>query len=524
MFTTTTIKPRRISAPRTRRTTTWCLAQPAKVSSATTIQKEENINDSVAAIDAPEANLKKQIANNEENGPNRTGLNGLTQGGTDGLSSGHFTVSASIPIQYAVKEVPSSLFNKASTDLLVGVVPDSYPLRCGCGKDLRIPLRRLIVIDENVYQHHGDDLHAYMKHHDVEYEVLTLPTREENKEMALVFEVAERMRKFGVDRRRHPVIAIGGGVCLDIVGLAVNLYRRGTPVIKCPTTLMGVVDASIGVKTGVNFNGHKNKLGTYSPPLATLIDRSLMSSLDTRNIRNGAAEIVKMACVKDDVLFELLEDHADALVQAHFCPSRDAAPHLEKVASNTIRRSIQGMLEELEPNLHEHILIRLVDYGHTLSPPLEMAALESNAPLLHGEAVAIDMAVTTELSAMRGLITPDERRRTISILKALELPLWHPSLNRDVVAYALRDAASLRSGYQRIPLMTGIGEASFFSDIQVDEVVTAVESARIEHASLYGDASATLEGYNWPGEPVQSSQRRDVQAARVRKLPEHLRN
>ena len=127
-------------------------------------------------------------------------------------------------------------------------------------------------------------------------------------------------------------------------------------------------------------------------------------------------------------------------------------------------------------------------------------------------------------TAMRGLITPDERRRTISILKALELPLWHPSLNRDVVAYALRDAASLRSGYQRIPLMTGIGEASFFSDIQVDEVVKAVESARIEHASLYGDASATLEGYNWPGEPVQSSQRRDVQAARVRKLPEHLRN
>jgi 3-dehydroquinate synthase len=77
-------------------------------------------------------------------------------------------------------------------------------------------------------------------------------------------------------RRRDPVIAIGGGVCLDVVGLACNLYRRGTPVIKVPTTLMGVVDASIGIKTAVNWGPHKNKLGTYSPPLAVFIDRSFL--------------------------------------------------------------------------------------------------------------------------------------------------------------------------------------------------------------------------------------------------------
>ena len=120
---------------------------------------------------------------------------------------------------------------------------------------------------------------------------------------------------------------------------------------------------------------------------------------------------------------------------------------------------------------------------------------------------------------MRGLITSDERRRTIAILKALQLPLWHPSLDRDVVAYALRDAASLRSGYQRIPLMVGIGEASFFSNLETDEVMAAVESARMEHASLYGGVMATKSGYSWPAAPAQSA--RSKAAGR---LPEHLRN
>lgn len=119
-------------------------------------------------------------------------------------------------------------------------------------------------------------------------------------------------------RRKEPIIAIGGGVCLDVAGLAANLYRRNTPLIKIPTTVMAAVDASIGIKTAVNFHGRKNKMGTYCAPLAVFIDKTFLKTLGARHLSNGSAEILKMACIKDAELFDLLEKHSKDLVQSHF--------------------------------------------------------------------------------------------------------------------------------------------------------------------------------------------------------------
>merc|ERR1719267_225305 len=105
---------------------------------------------------------------------------------------------------------------------------------------------------------------------------------------------------------------------MDIVGFAASIYRRRTPYIRVPTTLMGYVDASIGAKSGVNFNGKKNKLGAYMPPALTLLDRSFLATLDDRQLANGAAEIVKMALMKDPELFALLRDHGDDLIKHRF--------------------------------------------------------------------------------------------------------------------------------------------------------------------------------------------------------------
>ena len=101
---------------------------------------------------------------------------------------------------------------------------------------------------------------------------------------------------------------------MDIVGFAASIYRRRTPYIRVPTTLMGYVDASIGAKTGVNFSGKKNKLGAYLPPALTLLDKSFLATLDQRQLSNGAAEIAKMALVKDPELFRLLCDHGEELI------------------------------------------------------------------------------------------------------------------------------------------------------------------------------------------------------------------
>merc|ERR1719440_1432459 len=112
---------------------------------------------------------------------------------------------------------------------------------------------------------------------------------------------------------------------MDIVGFAASIYRRRTPYIRVPTTLMGYVDASVGAKTGVNFANKKNKLGAYLPPALTLLDPRFLSSLDSRQLANGAAEIVKMAIVKDPELLELLAKHGPELIEYKFQDLPEAA-------------------------------------------------------------------------------------------------------------------------------------------------------------------------------------------------------
>lgn len=156
------------------------------------------------------------------------------------------------------------------------------------------PIKRFVVIDETVNQLYGSQVIKYFEARNVGYKILPLPTTEENKSMELVTKILEEVHSFGIDRRSEPIIAIGGGVCLDVVGLAASLYRRRTPYIRVPTTLLSYIDASVGAKTGVNFANCKNKLGSYIPPVATFLDRSFIQTVPRRQISNGMAEMLKV--------------------------------------------------------------------------------------------------------------------------------------------------------------------------------------------------------------------------------------
>lgn len=129
------------------------------------------------------------------------------------------------------------------------------------------------------------------------YRILPLPTTEDNKSMEHMTRILEEVHKFGIDRRSEPIIAIGGGVCLDVVGLAASLYRRRTPYIRVPTTLLSYIDASVGAKTGVNFANGKNKLGSYIPPVATFLDRTFIQTVPRRQVSNGMAEMLKVLII-----------------------------------------------------------------------------------------------------------------------------------------------------------------------------------------------------------------------------------
>merc|ERR1719464_466017 len=235
-----------------------------------------------------------------------------------------------------------------------------------------------------------------------------------------------KMKEFNIDRRHEPVLAIGGGVCLDVVGLAASMFRRRTPYIRVPTTSLAYVDASVGAKNGCNFCGAKNRLGTYVPPVAALLDCDFFKTQTERDISNSLGEMAKMAIMKSAELFKLLEEHGPHLISSRF-QARDGA---DDVPARVLRLSIETMLEELAPNLWEDSLDRLVDFGHVVGQCLEMEALGTQHELMHGEAVATDMAYMTVLSHVLGNISATERDSILHMLRRCSVPVHNPLFDR----------------------------------------------------------------------------------------------
>lgn len=359
-------------------------------------------------------------------------------------------VSASQSVRYSVRFY-DGLFSHTNSVLL----------RTGIGHTPSCQ-RRLIVIDARVFDLYGWEIESYFRAHHGRFHFLPLNATEPEKTLENALRIVQALDDFGVNRRSDPLIAIGGGVLLDVAGLAASLYRRGLPYVRVPTTLMGLIDAGVGIKTGVNYDGHKNRIGTYYAPQHAYLDTDFLKSLDARHMANGVAEIIKIAIIKDARLFELLEGSVGSLIEDRLSG--------RKIYREILVRSTVGMLEELAGNLWEKTLERVVDYGHTFSPRLEMAVLPE---LLHGEAVAIDMALSLVIAAQRELISAGELARALELIEAYHLPTWHAQCDEELLMQGLADTTSHRDGLQRLPLSRGLGRAVFINDLTRAEVRSA---------------------------------------------------
>lgn len=321
--------------------------------------------------------------------------------------------------------------------------------------------RRFVVVDGNVDRLYGESIRAYFHHHGITAKVFTFPSGEENKTLEHYLSIARALDSFPIHRRDEPVIAIGGGVLTDVAAFVASTYRRSVPHIKVPTTLMGYIDAAIGIKNGINFNGNKNRLGSFEPPQRVLLDRSFLKSLPRRHILNGVAEIIKLAIIKDAGLFELLETDGALSVSNGFQDEPGGA---------LLDRAIGGMLEELEPNLYEDELARKVDFGHTFSYGLET---HHEAHLLHGEAVLLDILLSCLIARERGLLSPEESTRIFALTFGLGFELDTCLLDPHLLLESLEERTYHRNGLQRVPLPHGIGGCVFANDIQPSEVENA---------------------------------------------------
>ncbi|MFE2723001.1 sedoheptulose 7-phosphate cyclase [Kitasatospora sp. NPDC059327] len=364
----------------------------------------------------------------------------------------HWHVRAEQPVSYSVSMVRGLLD------------PDNPALARACGGQGR-PLRCLLAIDPVVDRLYHDRFQEYFDRWRIDATWQVVQGDEDAKSLEQAVHVTEAMSRMGILRRAEKVVAVGGGVVLDIVGFAASMYRRGVPYVRVPTTLVGQIDAGIGVKTGINHGHHKNRLGAYFAPDVALIDPAFLRTVEPRHVANGIAEIVKMALVKDAVLFDLLEATVGSITP-------DTLAGCGSAVSELLSRAISGMLDELEPNLWEQVLERSVDYGHTFSPSLELRA---DPPLLHGEAVAVDMAICLALAHLRGHLARSDTDRALRLLQGFRLPVSHPIFTQELLEEALADAVKHRDGFQRVPLTRGIGSVVFADDLTPEELGRALE-------------------------------------------------
>ena len=279
----------------------------------------------------------------------------------------------------------------------------------------------------------------------------------------------------GLDRSAV-LVALGGGVLTDLVTMAAAWIRRGIDYVCVPTTLLGQVDAAIGVKGAVNFMGKKSYLGCYQPPASVLVDPGFLASLPAEHVRYGLSEIVKMAIIRDARLFELVEHHGPQLIETRF----QSGPAAQEV----VWRAITGMLDELEPNLYETSTYeRLVDFGHTFSPVIESA---TGFQLHHADAVALDMAVSTALAAQLGYLSPCDRDRIVALLRTLGLPAWSPLLSVELCMRGVEEAARHRAGWPNLVIPVAVGRATFLrrlSDVSANDLAAALRALSAADAS-----------------------------------------
>lgn len=349
--------------------------------------------------------------------------------------------------------------------------------------------RCLAVIDYNVNRLYGTQIQAYFQHYGIDLTLFPVVIEEPDKTLQTFEAIVDAFSSFGL-RRKEPVLVIGGGLVLDVAGFACSAYRRSTNYIRIPTTLIGLVDAGVAIKVAVNHGKLKNRLGAYHPPQQVLLDFSFLKTLPVDQIRNGMAELVKIAVVSNAEVFNLLEQYGSDLLYAHFGYTGDNAD-LKKIGHQVTYESIKTMIELETPNLHELMLDRVIAYGHTWSPTLELAP---QVPLLHGHAVNIDMALSATIAAQRGYISTTDRDRILSLMSRLGLALDHPLLESDLAWDATESITLTRDGLLRAAMPKPIGDCYFVNDLSRPEL----DAALAEHKRLCADyprAGAGIDAY-----------------------------
>ena len=365
--------------------------------------------------------------------------------------------------------MPNINVNLPQNSYEIAIASDSLKQLGSQMKQLKIGNKVLIISNPEIFGHYGELCLKSLE--DAGFETYThlIPAGEKYKNIQSIQQVYDTAQANHLERS-STFVALGGGVIGDMTGFSAATWLRGVNFVQVPTSLLAIVDASVGGKTGVNHPQGKNLIGAFYQPKLVAIDPNLLKTLPPREFRAGMAEVIKYGVIWDEDLdlFTKLEHHGDL----------DTLNNVgNELLENIITRSCQAKAEVVSQDEKESGLRAILNYGHTIGHAVE--SLTHYKQFVHGEAVAIGMVAAGKIALEMGLWTQQEAARQDALIAKAGLPTDIPGkIDIDDILETIKSDKKVKAGKVRFILPTAIGKVTI-TDKVTPEIITKALKLKI---------------------------------------------
>jgi 3-dehydroquinate synthase len=343
----------------------------------------------------------------------------------------------------------SEVVTPATEPVIIEVAVDPpYPVIIGTGLlselgELVGSRHRVAILHQPVLAQTAEAIRHHLSEKGVDAHRIELPDAEAGKDLQVVAFLWEVLGRIGIDRK-DAIVSLGGGAATDVAGFAAATWLRGVDIVHVPTTLLAMVDAAIGGKTGINTDAGKNLVGAFHQPAAVVVDLAVLQTLPPNELVAGMAEVVKAGFIADPVILEMIEADPRAAVD----PSGVILPEL-------IRRAIAVKATVVAADERESALREILNYGHTLAHAIER---RERYRWRHGAAVSVGLVFAAELARLTGRLDSATAQRHRDVLVALGLPVTYDAdALPELLGYMAGDKKT-RSGVLRFVVLDGLAK------------------------------------------------------------------
>ena len=356
--------------------------------------------------------------------------------------------------------MPNITVNLPQDSYEIAIAPGSLDLLGKKMQQLNLGKKVLIVSNPEIFGHYGEICIESLKAAGFETCTHIIPAGEQHKHLQSIQQVYDTALNNHIERS-STLVALGGGVIGDMTGFSAATWLRGVNFVQVPTSLLAIVDASVGGKTGVNHPQGKNLIGAFYQPKLVAIDSNLLKTLPPREFRAGMAEVIKYGVIWDEDLFGKLEHHQ------HLDTLENVG---DALLETIITRSCQAKAEVVSQDEKESGIRAILNYGHTIGHAVE--SLTDYKQFVHGEAVAIGMVAAGKIAIEMGLWTQSEADRQDVLITKTGLPTDIPDrISAEDILETIKSDKKVKAGKVRFILPTGIGKVTI-TDKVTPEIIT----------------------------------------------------